>query len=155
MGVDEVVAGLRSENVNTPLGRLNRGGTEMPLRMSGKPDDVDEYPAMVIARRGGQPITLGDVATVVDTVEEQRSLALVNGEPAVAIDITKQTKANTVAVVDAVKKTVAELGPELPAGTEIQIVRDSSVFIRDSVADVQKHPGARRPPDDRSSSSAS
>ncbi len=137
MGVDEVVAGLRSENVNTPLGRLNRGGTEMPLRVSGKPGNVDSYPAMVIARRGGQPITLGDVATVADTVEEQRSLALINGEPAVAIDITKQTKANTVAVVDAVKKTVAELAPELPAGTEIQIVRDSSVFIRDSVRDVQ------------------
>ena len=137
MGVDEVVFGLRSENVNTPLGRLNRGGSEMPLRISGKPKDVDDYPGMVIARRGTQPITIGDVATVVDTVEEQRSLALVNGEPAVAIDIMKQTKANTVAVVDAVKKAVAELGQELPAGTEVQVVRDSSVFIRDAVADVQ------------------
>jgi len=137
MGVDEVVLGLRSENVNTPLGRLNRGGSEMPLRISGKPKDVDDYPFMVIARRGTQPITIGDVGTVVDTVEEQRSLALVNGEPAVAIDITKQTKANTVAVVDAVKKAVAELGQELPAGTEIQVVRDSSVFIRDAVSDVQ------------------
>jgi len=137
MGVDEVVFGLQSENVNTPLGRLNRGGSEMPIRISGKPKDVDEYPAMVIARRGMQPVTIGDVATVVDTVEEQRSLALVNGEPAVAIDISKQTKANTVAVVDAVKQAVAELGQELPAGTEIQIVRDSSVFIRDAVSDVQ------------------
>src|SRR5512136_1385316 len=137
MGVDEVVFGLRSENVNTPLGRLNRGGSEMPLRISGKPKDVDDYPSKVIARRGIQPITLGDVADVRDTVEEQRSLALVNGEPAVAIDITKQTKANTVAVVDAVRQAVGELGQELPAGTEIQIVRDSSVFIRDAVSDVQ------------------
>jgi hydrophobic/amphiphilic exporter-1 (mainly G- bacteria), HAE1 family len=137
MGVDEVVFGLQSENVNTPLGRLNRGSSEMPLRIAGKPKEVEDYPGMVIARRGTQPITIGDVATVVDTVEEQRSLALVNGEPAVAVDITKQTKANTVQVVDAVKKTVAELGQELPAGTEIQIVRDSSVFIRDAVADVQ------------------
>ena len=137
MGVNEVVAGLQSENVNTPLGRLNRGDSEMPLRVSGKPANVDEYPAMVIARRGTQPITVGDVATVVDGVEEQRTLALINGEPAVALDITKQTRANTVEVVDAVKKAVAELGKEMPAGTEIQIVRDSSVFIRDSVRDVQ------------------
>jgi hydrophobic/amphiphilic exporter-1 (mainly G- bacteria), HAE1 family len=137
MGVNEVVAGLQSENVNTPLGRLNRGDTEMPLRVSGKPASVDEYPAMVIAHRGTQPIALGDVATVVDGVEEQRTLALINGEPAVALDITKQTKANTVEVVDAVKRAVAELGKEMPAGTEIQIVRDSSVFIRDAVADVQ------------------
>ena len=70
---------------------------------------------MVIGRRGARPITLGDVAKVVDTVEEQRSLALINGEPAVAIDITKQTKANTVPVVDAVSQAVDELR-ELPAG---------------------------------------
>jgi HAE1 family hydrophobic/amphiphilic exporter-1 len=137
MGVDELVFGIQSENVNTPLGRLNRGGTEMPIRISGKPKDVERYASMVIGRRGTQPITIGDVATVVDTVEEQRSLALVNGEPAVAVDITKQTKANTVQVVDAVKRAVTELGQELPPGTEIQIVRDSSVFIRDAVSDVQ------------------
>ena len=59
MGVDEVIAGLASENVNTPLGRLDRGNTEMPLRVSGKPKDASGYPAMVIARRGTQPITLG------------------------------------------------------------------------------------------------
>jgi len=106
MGIDEVVYGVQTENVNTPVGRLNRGGTEMPLRISGKPKSVEEYPSMVIGRRGSQPITLGDVADVRDTVEEQRSLALVDGEPAVAIDITKQTKANTVETVDAVKLAV-------------------------------------------------
>src|SRR3989304_5653031 len=92
MGVDEGVFGLQSENATAPVGRLNRGGSEMPIRISGKPKDVDEYPAMVIARRGTQPITIGDVATVVDTVEEQRRLALVNGEPAGAIDIPNKTK---------------------------------------------------------------
>jgi HAE1 family hydrophobic/amphiphilic exporter-1 len=137
MGVDEVVFGLQSENVNTPLGRLNWGDSEMPLRISGKPKGAEEYASMVIAHRGTRPITLGEVADVEDTVEERRSLALINGEPAVAIDITKQTKANTVQVVDAVKKTVNELRDELPAGVEIQIVRDSSVFIRDAVSDVQ------------------
>ncbi|HUK12123.1 MAG TPA: efflux RND transporter permease subunit [Thermoanaerobaculaceae bacterium] len=137
MGVDEVVAGLQAENVNTPLGRLTGGASEMPLRVSGKPKQVDGYAGMVIAQRAGQPVALGDVARVVDTVEEQRSLALINGEPAVALDITKQTKANTVEVVDAVKKAVEGLRQEMPAGTEIQVVRDNSVFIRDAVSDVQ------------------
>jgi len=137
MGVDEVVAGLASENVNTPLGRLTLGGTEMPLRISGKPADTAGFESMVIGRRGTQPIRLSDVATIEDTVEEQRSLALVNGKPAVAIDIIKQTKANTVAVVDGVRAAVDELRAELPAGVEIQIVRDTSFFIREAVADVQ------------------
>ena len=136
MGVDEVVAGLASENVNTPLGRLTQGATEMPIRISGKPRDAAEYSSMVISRRAGQPITLGDVATVVDGVEEQRSLALINREPAVAIDITKQTKANTVDVVDGVRAAVDELQKTMPAGTEIKVVRDTSKFIRDAVADV-------------------
>ncbi|NWG00753.1 MAG: efflux RND transporter permease subunit [Thermoanaerobaculaceae bacterium] len=137
MGVDEVVAGVQTENVNTPVGRLTRGIAELPLRMAGKPATVSEYERMVIGRRGDHPITLGEVARVVDAVEEPRSLALIDGKPAVAIDITKQTKANTIQVVDAVRRAVAELERELPAGTEIQIVRDSSTFIREAVADVQ------------------
>ena len=137
MGVNEVVGGLAAENVNTPLGRLTLGGTEMPLRISGKPTDPAGYASMVIGRRGSEPIRLSDVATIDDTVEEQRSLALISGEPAVAIDITKQTKANTVGVVDAVRAAVDTLRAEMPPGTDIQIVRDTSMFIRESVADVQ------------------
>ena len=137
MGVDEVVGGLASENINTPLGRLTAGRTEMPLRISGKPKDANEYRQMVVARRNGHPITLGDVATVTDGVEEQRSLALIKGEPAVAIDITKQTKANTVEMVDQILATVKQLQAEMPPGTEIQVVRDTSGFIRESVSDVE------------------
>ena len=137
MGVDEVIAGLRSENVNTPLGRLNNGATEVPLRISGKPRDVEGFKTMVIAQRGGHPVTLGDVAQVVDGIEEVRSLALVNGVPAVAVDILKQSKANTVQVADNIKKEVEKLRGELPAGIEIAVVRDSSYFIRESLSDVK------------------
>ncbi len=137
LGVDEVIAGLAAENVNTPLGRLNREGTEMPLRISGKPALVPGFEAMVIGHRGDHPVTLGEVATVVDGIEEQRSLALVNGVPAVALEVLKQSKSNTVGVVEAVKHEVGRLAPELPPGTEIDLVRDSSVMIRESVSDVQ------------------
>jgi len=137
MGVDEVMAGLQSENVNTPLGRLNRNGAEYPLRIAGKPTVVEQFKTMVIAERNGRPIPLGEVADIQDGTEEMRSLALVNGIPAIGIDIQKQSGANTVGVVDTVKKEIAKLQPELPAGTVIDIVRDGSIFIRDSVSDVE------------------
>jgi len=137
MGVDEVIAGIRSENVNTPLGRLTKNGSEFPLRVSGKPVEVSRFPAMVIGQRNGRPVQLGEVATVVDGIEEPRSLALVNGVPAVALDIQKQSGANTVSVVERVKKEIGRLEPELPHGTRIEIVRDASTMIRDSVEDVQ------------------
>lgn len=138
MGADEVIAGLRSENVNTPLGRLTRGGVEMPLRIRGKPEAVEAFEEMVISSRQGRPIRLGEVAAVRDGVEERRSLALVNGVPAVALDVMKQSGANTVAVVDAVRKEARRLQAELPPGTTIEVVRDSSVAIRDAVRDVQE-----------------
>ncbi|KPK91302.1 MAG: acriflavin resistance protein [Deltaproteobacteria bacterium SM23_61] len=138
MGVDEVIAGLQSENVNTPLGRLNRGGTEYTLRVSGKPDAVEQFKSMVIARRGGRPIPLAEVAQVSDGIEEQRSLALVNGIPAIGMDILKQSGANTVGVVERVKKEIEVLQKELPPGTTVEMVRDASIMIRDSVRDVEE-----------------
>jgi HAE1 family hydrophobic/amphiphilic exporter-1 len=136
LGVDEVVAGLSGENVNTPLGRLDRGGQEMPVRVSGKPKEVSGFRSMVVASRGGVPVTLGEIAEVKDTIEERRKLALVNGVPAVAIDVFKQSKANTVGVVEAVTKEVERLRGELPPSVEIQLVRDGSVMIKESVHDV-------------------
>jgi len=138
MGVDEVIGGLQSENVNTPLGRLTRGGTEYPLRISGKPDVVDQFKTMVIARRGGRPIPLAEVAQIQDGIEEQRSLALVNGIPAIGLDILKQSGANTVGVVDRVKREIEILQRELPPGTTVEMVRDASIMIRDSVQDVEE-----------------
>jgi HAE1 family hydrophobic/amphiphilic exporter-1 len=138
MTVEEVIAGLAAENVNTPLGRLTRGGAEYPLRVSGKPEDVEQFRTMVVASRSGRPVPLGEVAAVTDGIEEQRSMAFVNGVPAVALNITKQSGANTVEVVDAVKRQIALLQPELPEGTSIELVRDASIMIRDSVRDVEE-----------------
>jgi HAE1 family hydrophobic/amphiphilic exporter-1 len=138
MGVDEVIAGLQSENVNTPLGRLNRGGTEYPLRISGKPDAVEQFKTMVIAQRNGRPVPLAEVAHIQDGIEEQRSLALVNGIPAIGLDILKQSGANTVGVVDRVKKEIEALQKDLPQGTRVEMVRDSSIMIRDAVRDVEE-----------------
>ncbi len=138
LGVDDVIAGLRTENVNFPVGRLNRGGTENPIRVMGKPSDVEGYQSLVIADIEGRAIALGDVARVVDGVEEVRSLALVDGEPAVALDVIKQSGANTVGVVDGIREEIARLQRDVPEGTEVEIVRDASTWIRESVRDVQE-----------------
>jgi len=138
MGVDEVIAGLRSENVNTPLGRLTGPKTEIPLRVSGKPEQVAQFGSMVIAQRVGRPITLGEVAGIEDGEEEQRSLAFINGVPAVAMDILKQSGANVVGTVDLIKKEIHKLQLEVPSGTIVEVVQDGSLYIRESVHDVQE-----------------
>ena len=137
MGLDEVISGLQSENVNAPLGSLKRGNAEFPLRISGKPEDVAGFENMVIASRSGRPVTLGEIARIVDGMEEPDSLAMVNGVPAIGIDILKQSGSNTVALVDTIKKITEKLGKDLPEGVEVKLVRDGSQFIRDSVSEVE------------------
>lgn len=136
LGVDAVANGLKSENVNTPVGRLNQQQTEHPIRISGKPERVEQFRNMVIAERSGRPIRLAEVAEVKDGVEEQRSLGLINGVPAVAMDILKQSGANVVATVDSVKRMVETLQPELPPGVTLKVVRDGSIATSESLDDV-------------------
>ncbi len=138
LGVNDLVNGLQGENVNTPLGRINKNGTEYPMRIEGKPEHTDEYRQMVITSKNGRPVTLGEVARITDGVEERRKLALINGQPAIGLDIYKQSGANQVQVVDNVKKVIASVQQELPAGVTVELVRDGSIMTRHSLADVEE-----------------
>jgi HAE1 family hydrophobic/amphiphilic exporter-1 len=138
LGVNDVVTGIRSENTNTPLGRLTKGKAEYPLRIDGKPDQADQYLRMTVAQRNGRPITLGEVALVTDGVEEKRKLALVNGRPAIGLDIYKQSGGNEVQLVDTVKKVMVKVQQELPPGVALDMVRDGTIMTRESVADVEE-----------------
>jgi HAE1 family hydrophobic/amphiphilic exporter-1 len=111
---------------------------EYPIRVSGKPERVERFKTMVIGQRNGRPVLLSEVAEIRDGIEEQRSLALVNGVPAISLDILKQSGANTVDVVDRVKREILQFQAELPPGTVIEMVRDGSIMIQESVRDVQE-----------------
>ncbi len=138
LGINDVVRGLQSENVNTPLGRITREGSEYPVRIDGKPARATEYSSMVITTKNGRPIRLSELSFVADGVEERRKLALVNGKSAIGIDIYKQSGANQVQVVDNVKKVMEKLKTELPEGVTASLVRDASIVTRQSLADVEE-----------------
>ncbi|HEY0971971.1 MAG TPA: efflux RND transporter permease subunit [Gemmatimonadales bacterium] len=134
--VPEIVGALQRQNMEVPAGRVERGASEQLVRVTGRITDPAQFADVVVANRAGGPIRLRDVARVETSTEEERSVALVNGERAVSLDLLKVSGANTVAVADAVNEAVAELQATLPPGTSIQVVRDNSVSIRQSVEDV-------------------
>jgi HAE1 family hydrophobic/amphiphilic exporter-1 len=137
VSVSEVMAALRSQNLEIPAGRVEKGGAERLVRVTGRITDPKQFGEVIVANRGGQPIRLRDVARVEEGNEEERSLALVNGERAVSLDILKVSGANTVEVADGVRTAIAEMrNGVLPEGTSLQVVRDNSVVIRQSVHDV-------------------
>ena len=138
VSVSEIMDALQRQNLEVPAGRVEAETTEQLVRVTGRIRDVQEFARVIVAAPGGNPVRLAQVATVQDATEEERSLALVNGERAVSLDVLKVSGANTVAVADGVLAAVDELRAAMPQGTSLQVVRDNSVDIRNSVTAVME-----------------
>jgi multidrug efflux pump len=135
--VADVSAALERENVDLPSGRVVGDDREFTVRTLGELVDPAEYAELIIAELDGSPIRLRDVARVEIGPEDDRKLVRFNREPAVALGIVKQSKANTLAVADAVKAELELLRTELPGGVTMSTAFDSSIFVRRSVEDVR------------------
>lgn len=135
--VPDVVLALRRENLEVPAGKVTSGVVEELVRVEGKIEDPKLFQNLIVKTVKGVPIYLGEIARIADGYEEQRTLALINGKRALALELRKQSGSNTVDVADAVAAALPKLNGELPGRTRLGIVRDSSTFIRESVEDVQ------------------
>jgi len=138
IGVDQVINAVRNENQELPAGAIRSLDREQVVQIAGRIRAPEEFRRLIVARRGGQAVTINDIATVVDGQQERDSLALVNGEQTIALSILKAQGQNTIDVVDALSGTIERLRPEMPAGLRIDVVRDASAPIRSSVANVRE-----------------
>ena len=135
--VPEVLASLRSENIDTPGGKVSDGRQETNLRTVGNVTAVEQFLNLPLGQRDGALLYLRNVATIHDTTQEVSTITKVNGKEALGVDIKKQSGSNTVAVAENVKKQIASIQSSLPPGVELVIVRDNSHTIKESVGDVE------------------
>jgi HAE1 family hydrophobic/amphiphilic exporter-1 len=135
--VHDVVQALASQNIELPGGRVERGGQELVVRTDAQARSAESFESIVIATRGATMIRLGDVASVEDGFEEARSLARVDGLPAVALVIRKQSDANTVVVAQAVSEALPTLRSRAPQGAQIDVLVDNSRSISASIETVE------------------
>ncbi|HEX8292013.1 MAG TPA: efflux RND transporter permease subunit [Pyrinomonadaceae bacterium] len=138
--VPEVVAAVRSQNMEVPGGRLDEGARELTVRTMGRITNPADFNNVAVASRGGYAVKISDIGYTADESEEQRTSARLNGQPAVTLVVSKQSGQNTVQVSDAVKERLAELGPVLvKKGVRTQIVGDQSVFIKAALDSIETH----------------
>ncbi|MFN7930573.1 MAG: efflux RND transporter permease subunit [Blastocatellia bacterium] len=137
--VNDVANAVRQQNVEVPGGRIEQGATELTVRTLGRIVDPARFSDLVVATRGTYAVKVSDIGRAADTVEEPRTQARLNGQPAVTLVVQKQSGQNTVAVADAVKQRLIELQPTLPAGLRTQIVGDQSIFIKASLHSIETH----------------
>ncbi len=138
--VQDIQAAFRREHVRLPGGFLVGGTGEDLLKADLEFHDLDALARMIVAHREGAPVRLGDVARIEDGVADFRVLARFNGEPTVGIGVVKVTGANTVEIVNEVKRRLeTEIVPQLPAGVEIGIAHDEGELIGQIVAALEEH----------------
>jgi hydrophobic/amphiphilic exporter-1 (mainly G- bacteria), HAE1 family len=141
IGIDEVVQAISSNNVNMPTGVLYGPQRAFTIQAEGQLDNAEDFRSLIIAYRNDSPVRLGDIADVIDSVENIRSAAWFitpqSQQKSVVLAIQRQPGTNTVAVADAVKAILPALSKELPASVNVQIMLDRSTSIRDSVRDVE------------------
>ncbi len=136
---EQVAAAIRSENQEQPLGNLRSAEQDRVVQVNARLKTPAEFRDIVVARKtGGSVVRLGQVADVVDGPQEIESLALYNGRRTVLLSVQKSQGENTIAVVDGLKRALAEAQPLVPKGMRTEINRDNSRSIRVSVANVQR-----------------
>jgi multidrug efflux pump subunit AcrB len=131
---DQVSQAVAMANRNMPAGNIRLGRTEFLLRTQGKFENVDDV-RRVVVKTGteGQVMTVGDVARVLDTFEEERTRSRAMGANAVVLRLSKKSKASSLDVIETVRELVAEYETTLPAGMKITVANDSGVQIRDTL----------------------
>jgi len=135
---DQVVAAVRSENQDAPLGTLRTSKQEQVVQLQARMDQPADFGRIIVTRRGGQPIYLGQVAKAVDGTVEQENLALYNGERTLLLQIQKTQDENTIAVVNGLQAALKDMQAQLPAGFKLAEVQDGSRPIRVGVANVRQ-----------------
>ncbi|MGC6442380.1 MAG: efflux RND transporter permease subunit [Rubripirellula sp.] len=139
LSILQVREALNRQNAEVPGGRVDEGTRERALRTLGRVSQSSDFKDLVITNIDGHPIRLSDLGTVQDTTKEVRTLARMNGQPAVVMQIQRQSGENTVAVIDAIKERLPRCSELLPDDVEVTVIQDQSRYILEALHEIQRH----------------
>jgi len=138
IGLEDIRAALASANANSPKGAIEDDDYHYQIYANDQASKAAQYRDLVIAYRNGAPVRLGDVAEVLDSVEDLRNAGLVNGKPGVAVVLSRQPGANIIQAVDNVRAELPRLIASLPGDVDLTVAVDRSTTIRQSLHDTEK-----------------
>ena len=134
----QVVAAVQSENQDLPVGALRSKAQELVVQVNARMQRPEDFDRIIVARKGSSVIRLNQVAQVQDGPQEIDSLALYDGQRTLLLSVQKAQDENTIAVIDGLTRTVAELQPQLPPGVRLEPIYDGSRQIRVAVENVRR-----------------
>ena len=135
--LDELANAVRLANANTPVGTIDGPRQTLTIQANQQLMNAADFGKVIVGQRGGAPVRLDEVATIVDSFESVKTGSAYNGRSSISLAVQRQPNANTVQVVDAVRALVPRFREQLPQSVEIHVVNDRSVSIRAAMHDVQ------------------
>ncbi len=135
---EQVAQAVRNENQDLPVGAIRSLEQERMVQIESRMRRPEDFNRIIVARRGGTPIYLSQVARVQDGAQELDSLALYNGQRTLLLQVQKAQDENTIEVIDGLANAVAEMKAEVPPGLKVEPITDTSRPIRVSVNNVRQ-----------------
>ena len=143
LGIDQVEQAVEAGNVNQPLGILYGKHQAFTVQANGQLEDAAAFRPMIVAYRNGNPVRLEQLGKVLDSVQNDKVAAwyntATNTTRAIVLAIQRQPGANTVEVVDNIKKLLPQFREEIPAAVQLDVLFDRSQSIRQSVRGRGRH----------------
>ena len=137
LDLETVRAALTNATVDQPKGLLYGGQQAYALQTNDQLKTVQGYADAIIAYRNGAAIRVRDVGRAIVAPEDSTLVGWLDGKPAVLLAVQRQSGANVVATVAAIKKALPQLQASVPPAIDVQVVSDRTQTIRASVSDVQ------------------
>ncbi|MCL2776482.1 MAG: efflux RND transporter permease subunit [Polyangiaceae bacterium] len=134
---NDIINAIANEHVDVPGGQLIAGDRQLDVRLLGEAIDLDSFKKIVVKKTKPSPVRLEDVALVEDGFEDVTSIARLDGVPLQALGILKQRGTNAVAVAQGVRDKVKDIEASLPEGMKVEVLFDSTVFIEESVHELE------------------
>ena len=135
---DQVASAVRNENQDLPVGAIRSLAQERVVQIDARMQRPEDFGRIIVARKNGAPVRVDQVATVSRRRAGDRQPGALQRPAHAAADVQKSQDENTIAVVDGLNKTVAELQAQLPPGVRLEPITDGSRPIRVAVDNVRR-----------------
>ncbi len=132
----QVLQSIQSNNYQAGAGKVEGYYNITSIDALTTLQSVDEFKNMVVKSQDGTLTRMGDIATIELGAQSYDSQVFVKGKPAVAVAINQTPDANPLTVIDQIKTMLPEMKSQMPAGLEYDVLLDQTLFIRESISDV-------------------
>lgn len=139
LSILQVREALAQQNAEVPGGRVDAGLRELTLRTAGRVAQARDFAELTVATVGGKAIRLGDLGEVRDATKEVRTLARLDGKPAVVLQVQRQSGENTVRVIEGIKQRLPRCEALLPPDVRVTVLQDQSRYILAALHEIEGH----------------